>query len=403
MAKSDTTLSLTARWLLPMSGPAIAGGVIRVTGDRITALDPPGSADLDFGNAAILPGFVNAHVHLDLSGMRGLAPPRLPLTDWLREVIAHRRTRSAEQVQADVRAGLAECVRTGTTLLGDVSGDGGSWDDLATSGIRCVVFRELLGLTRDRADAALAAARSWLSDHPGTTTCRPGLSPHAPYSVRADLYHQAALLARQRQCPLATHLAESRDELELLHRQRGPFVDFLKGLGVWDADGLSDSPGAVMKLCWARVGRLFVHGNHLAPSARIPRNSTIVYCPRTHAAFGHPPHPFARFLERGVRIALGTDSLASNPDLDLLAEARFVHRLQTGVAPEAILRAATLSGAEALGWAGETGSLEVGKSADLVVVPLAEGVGDPNEQVLAAESPVSRVMCRGTWVELPVS
>jgi cytosine/adenosine deaminase-related metal-dependent hydrolase len=397
--------TLTARWLFPVSTQPLPGGILTIDGERIVAVEPRGTrpADLDLGNCAVLPGLVNAHTHLDLTGMRGLAPPTPDFTTWLRQVIAHRRQRFPEQVVADVRAGLEECIRTGTTLVGDISGDGSSWETLAQSPIRATAFRELLGLPEDRATAALSGAREWLSGHPPTDFCRPGLSPHAPYSVRADLFAQAALLTREFDCPLATHLAESKDELELLQHRRGPFVTFLKELGVWDPEGLSRSPGSVMKSCNVRTRKLFVHGNYLTPSARIPRDSTVVYCPRTHAAFGHAPHPFREFLSRGIPVALGTDSLASNPDLDLLAEARFLHRRHPDLNGEEVLRMATLNGAAALGWAAETGSLEVGKSADLVVAPLCEpGAlapgGDPHALVLDSNVPVAGVLCRGRWL-----
>jgi cytosine/adenosine deaminase-related metal-dependent hydrolase len=144
--------------------------------------------------------------------------------------------------------------------------------------------------------------------------------------------------------------------------------------------------------------RLFAHANFIEPFDLRITNSAVAYCPRTHAAFDHPPHPFRSFLDHGIRVALGTDSLASNPDLDLLAEARFL-RHRTDVPGETLLRMATLSGAEALGWANETGSLAVGKSADLIVVPLPGGdAGDPHDLVLASDLPVSRVMCRGAWL-----
>jgi aminodeoxyfutalosine deaminase len=395
------TWTLTARWVFPVAGPPLERGLVTVAGERIAAVEPRGARkpDLDLGDAAVLPGLVNAHTHLDLTGMRGLAPPSPDFTGWLRRVIAHRRGRSPEQVWADIAAGLAESQRFGTTLLGDISGDGGSWEALASAPLRAVVFREILGLPEERAAEALGAARHWLEGAATTPTCRPGLSPHAPYSVRCALFARAALLARERRCPLAVHLAESAAELDLLHRRRGPFVAFLRELGVWDAEGLADSPSQVMKLCDQRVPKLFIHGNHLAPSARVPRNSTVVYCPRTHAAFGHPPHPFRDLLARGVRVALGTDSLASNPDLDLLAEARFLHRLYPDFPGEKLLHLATLAGAEALGWADEAGSLAPGKSADLIVIPLSsqEG-GDPHRLVLAFDRPVQGVLFRGRWV-----
>jgi cytosine/adenosine deaminase-related metal-dependent hydrolase len=395
--------TLTARWVFPVAGPPLEDGLVTVAGERIADVGPRCTrrADVDLGDAAVLPGLVNAHTHLDLTGLRGLAPPSPDFTAWLRQVIAHRRSRTPEQTQADIRAGIAECLRYGTTLVGDIAAGGASWDALAESPLRAVVFYELLGLTEDRARQAAAAGRTWLEAHPATPTCRPGLSPHAPYSVRASLFFGAARLAREQapRAPLAVHLAETRDELELLHRRRGPFVAFLKDLGVWDPDSLADSPRSVLTLCNQTIPKLFIHGNYLAPSARIPRHSTVVYCPRTHAAFGHPPHPFREFQARGIRVALGTDGLASNPDLDLLAEARFLHHGHPDLPGADVLRVATLSGAEALGWADETGSLEPGKSADLVVVPLPPaGDADPHRLVLGSDRPVERVLIRGRWV-----
>src|SRR5262249_35303269 len=149
----------------------------------------------------------------------------------------------------------------------------------------------------------------------------------------------------------------------------GPFVSFLQELGVWDEAGLAGGPEETIGPCSGAPRVLLVHANYLPPDASVPPGATIVYCPRAHAAFRPPPHPFAQWPQRGVRVALGTDGLASNPDLDLLAEARWLHRKRLA-SGEALLRMITLSGAEALGWEAETGSLEAGKSADLAVVPL---------------------------------
>jgi len=396
----DAIWTLTARWIFPVDGPPLERGTVTIQGDKIAAVGPHGvrMAEVDVGNAAILPGLVNAHTHLDLSGLRGKCPPTPAFTEWLRGVIRHRRSQTREQMEVDIRSGLIEGLKSGTTLVGDISSQTFGLPMLAAAPLRTVVFYELLGLTEDRAEQALAAARTWLESAPEIATCRLALSPHAPYSARSFLLARAAVLARQPKRALAVHLAETQAELELLHHHRGPFVAFLKELGVWDPEGLADSPAQVMKICNQHIPKLFIHGNYLAPSARIPRNSAIIYCPRTHAAFGHPPHPFREFLARGVRVALGTDSLASNPDLDILAEARFVHDKYPDVPGATLLRMITLSGAEALGWADETGSLTPGKSADLVVVPLPhEEPRDPHQLVLESSLPVEKTLFRGTW------
>jgi cytosine/adenosine deaminase-related metal-dependent hydrolase len=402
-ATQSDECSLTARWVFPVDGPPIERGVVTVRGEQILTVEPheTRTADIDLGNAAILPGLVNAHTHLDLTGLRGKCPPSPDFTGWLRRVIAHRRTTTPEQTQADIRAGIEECLRYGTTLVGDIASGGASWDALAESPMLAVVYYELVGLPMGRAVQAWKALQHWQCGHPPTPTCRPGVSPHAPYSVRAGLIRAAASTG----LPLTIHLAESREEQELLEQQRGPFVAFLTDLGVWEPGGLVKGrllTGAERVLRRIRHARLalIAHGNHLSPSSALPANATIVYCPRTHAAFSHPPHPFRDFLARGVHVALGTDSLASNPDLDLLAEARFVYSRYPDFSPAALLRMATLAGAEALGWADVTGSLSPGKSADLVVLPLPDhDADDPHRLLFESDAAVSAVMFRGRWRE----
>jgi cytosine/adenosine deaminase-related metal-dependent hydrolase len=388
--------TLTARWVFPVSGLPLERGTVSIRSDRLVAVEPHGQRppDHDLGNAALLPGLVNAHTHLDLTGLRGRVPPSADFTGWLRAVVRHRRSRSPEQVQADIRDGLAESLRYGTTLLGDIAAGGATWTVLANAPLRAVVFHEVLGLPKERAKRAWVDLLACLQQHTATPTCRPGISPHAAYSVHRSILRAAA----RTKLPMTIHLAETAAELELLEYHRGPFVPFLTELGVWEPSGLVNTLGELQRRTRSAGPVLFAHGNYLSPTSVIPANGSVVYCPRTHAAFGHPPHPFQQLLARGVRVALGTDSLASNPDLDVLAEARFLHHRYPAVPGSVVLRLATLSGAEALGWQDETGSLAPGKSADLVVLPLpSEDRPDPHALVLKSSLPVSRVLWRGQW------
>jgi cytosine/adenosine deaminase-related metal-dependent hydrolase len=400
--------TLTARWIFPVSGPPFERGTVTVRGERVEAVEPRGTRrpDEDLGNVAIIPGLVNAHTHLDLSGARGLIPPTDPdhFTDWLRGVIAYRRSRTQEQVQADIRAGLAECLRFGTTLIGDITNGGASYSFLVRAAARANLFWEVVGLTKERYEAVreefiIKAGLSWSDDappaeYPGSPLCRWDLSPHAPYSVDHGLARRDLWLGHA-----AIHLAESPAELDLLATRTGPFVPFLQELGVWNpaalTAGLKDFLGASPA---TRPPVLFIHCNYLPADAPLARVHTIVYCPRTHAAFGHPPHPFREFLARGVRVCLGTDSLASNPDLDILAEARFVRSRYPDFPGDQLVKMITLWGAEALGWADQCGSLEAGKSADLVAVPLPDGdAADPHELLLADDIGERKTMFRGAW------
>jgi cytosine/adenosine deaminase-related metal-dependent hydrolase len=389
LPRSDAT-TYTALWIFPVDGPPLERGCITVEGERIVAVAAHGTrtADTDLGNVAIVPGFVNAHTHLDLSGARRQCPPTPDFTQWLRKVIAFRRSRTPEQVQADIAAGIAESVRYGVTLLGDIASGGLSWDLLRSAPCRTVVFYELLGLTEERARQSREAAEAWRAQHPGTLDCVPGFSPHAPYSVLSTQY---SVLGKRSE-PTATHLAESREEIQLLRNHDGPFVDFLKELNVWHPAGLIRDPLDVVR---ALPRGLFIHGNYLDADTSFTSQQSVILCPRTHQAFGHARHPFPRM---NVRVALGTDSLASNPDLDILAEARLLRWQYPEVAPSSLLRMLSLSGAEALGFDRVTGSLTPGKSADLVVLPLANTEpDDPHDLIFDSEASPSAVMFRGSW------
>jgi cytosine/adenosine deaminase-related metal-dependent hydrolase len=388
--------TLRARWVFPVERPPLPGGLITVRGEFIEAVDTAGkrTPDVDLGNVAILPGLVNAHTHLDLSDARGMCPPGPDFTQWLRQVIAHRRRQTPDQVQQAIRNGIDASLRAGVTLLGDIAATRASWPALAAAPLRAVVFHELLGLSTDRATQAQREAVRWLADRPDTSTLRPGISPHAPYSVARDLF---AWVGAVPDVPIATHLAETAQERALLENHAGPFLDFLRELGVWAPDQLAHDWNDVLALTGSARLLLYVHANHISAETPLPRHATVVYCPRTHSAFGHPPHPFRELLRRGVRVALGTDSLASNPDLDLLAEMRFVHQHYPDVPSATLVRMATLSGAESLGWDDVAGSLTPGKSADLIVLPLPDRDADPHELVLDSDSCVERVLWRGNW------
>jgi cytosine/adenosine deaminase-related metal-dependent hydrolase len=332
-----------------------------------------------------------------LSGLRGKLSPTADFIAWLKGVIAYRRRLDTAATLSDARAGLQDALRFGTTLLGDIAAGGLTQPLLADALCWSIVFHELLGLPSPRAMSAWRDAMGWLNAHPDSDRCRTGLSPHAPYSVHQALIRASSGLG----VPLAIHLAESAAEVELLEEHGGRFVDFLRDLGVWEEDSLAPSLEWIVWQTSRSPVALLAHGNYLDPRARFGPSTAIVYCPRTHAAFGHPLHAFRAFLAHDTRVALGTDSLASNPDLDVLGEARFIHERFPEFPGEQLLRLATLAGAEALGFADLTGSLEPGKSADLVSVPLPDlDAADPHSLLFgknSAEMQPRRTMWRGEW------
>jgi aminodeoxyfutalosine deaminase len=402
--------ALKARYVFPVSAKPIVNGMVGIEGERIVAVGEHVAADTveDLGNVAILPGLVNAHTHLEFSNLtKPLGEPGIGFVDWIRLI----RHESLEvRIQA-VKKGINECIRCGTTTIGEISQGNFPAAELEKENMPAdgTAFLELIAPTPQRVAPAMELAQTYLkgsgfrvqgsdfgwesnaeplilnpehSPEPRTLNPEPvnwqiGLSPHAPYSVHLDLLEKIIELSVRRQFPLAMHLAESREEIQWLEEGNGPFKDLLNDLGVNDPAAASHCPRPLDYLEMLAVASrvLIIHGNYLSRDeigllADHAETMALVYCPRTHQYFGHDRYPLERMLTSGVTVCLGTDSRASSPDLDLLAEIRHVRQHYPELNPGIVLQLGTLLGAKALGRDGEIGSLQAGKYANLAIVPL---------------------------------
>ena len=409
-------LTLAARYVFPVEGAPIAGGLVTIDEGRISWIGPADGrkVDLDLGNSAITPGFVNAHTHLELSTIE----PEEKGPDgtenevaWLRRVIAQRRGSVKEALEEAASRNVEASVEAGTTFLADTTTAGLSWEHVAAAPLRAVVFAELIGLRRARSLQTNDEAWNWISritpEAQVAARARMGLSPHAPYSSSGWLYHRAA----STRMPLSTHLAEMPEELELLETRGGPLRTFLEEMGAWDDDW---EPVGARPADYVRKGELrnadwlIAHGTYIEPSEfwqlrpeAGPKGHrvAVAYCPRTHARFGHAPHPYRAMLERGVVVCIGTDSLASTPTLSVLDEIRFLAARDSSMSGALLLTMATLFGAWALRGETKTGSLKLGKSADLAVVALPDrDAEDPHVLLLDSTLPVIATIFEGDIV-----
>jgi cytosine/adenosine deaminase-related metal-dependent hydrolase len=363
----------------------------------------------DLGNVAIVPGLINAHAHLELSDCPAPLTPAQPFTAWIDRLLQHRRARGPQSggtaAPTPWQQGAAEMLAAGTTLVGDIVDAAWQPEVRPDRGPLAVAFREFLTLSPARIPELLSAAEGHLAaTHPGVALTpvglagwRPGLSPHAPYSVHPQLLRGLVELACQWKAPLAMHVAETRSELQLLAGQGGEFQEFLSRMGVWNPEpfqGEWQIPDILRELARAPRG-LVVHGNFLQAAeyqllAKSPQLS-VVYCPRTHAQFGHPPHPWRDLLNRGINVAVGTDSRASNPDLSLWRELQFLRQNFPLVPGELLLELGTRRGASALGVADLVGDLATGRRADFAVVALPDRA-DPTDPHDLLFDPASRIV-----------
>jgi cytosine/adenosine deaminase-related metal-dependent hydrolase len=374
-----------------VAAPPIPAGTVTVDRGVIAHVGTDAAGDVeDLGDVAILPGLVNAHTHLELSWMRGQIAPNASMPAWAASLMSLRRTVSHEPPEPIVDA-IAEARRSGTCLVGDVTNTFATFDPLLDSELSAVLFRELLGFSVSDPAAVMAQVTEQIAALTPIEWLRPSLAPHAPYSVSPDLMRAIARWNGSR--PISIHLGESAQEIQFLAEGTGEWRGLLESLGVWNPSWTPPRCGPVEYL--DRLGMiddtlLAVHGVHFteAELARLAAvGATLVTCPRSNRWTGAGDPPVDRFYASGVRVAIGTDSLASVADLNVFGELAALRGLAPKVPASRLLRSATLSGAEALGFASELGSIEPGKRAQLIAVRLPPRLEDVEEYLVNGVEP----------------
>ncbi|MSO36448.1 MAG: amidohydrolase [Acidobacteria bacterium] len=386
-----------AAWVCPIDRPPIRDGVVIVDAGRITGIGDQGSGIgdhgiRDLGNVVLMPGLINAHIHLELSWLRGRVPPAARFTDWVKRLVAARggvERADDPGVLAPLRAAIRELQASGTVAVGDISNSLASPDPMHAAGLDGVVFHELLGFNErdgaviERTRAARAAARGRVS-----------LAPHAPYSTSAELFRAIRASVDASACRITSvHLGESPEETELLATGTGPWRGMLELIGVWRDDWAIPGRGPVEYLDGLGVldgQTLVVHGvqfDDAALARLVALGVTLVTCPRSNQWVGVGVPPLARFYRSGVAVAVGTDSLASVEDLNLFSELKAMRRIAPGVPAAKLLESATLIGARALGLDSELGSLTPGKRAEILAIELPRPVDDIEEYLVSGIDP----------------
>lgn len=402
-----------------MENAPIENGAVALSGNRIVevgqfptiAARNPVREIIDLGDCALLPGLINAHCHLDYTALRHKIPRQTSFTEWIRSINLEKAKLSPEDYINSINQGFAQAKRFGTTTIANLT----AFPELisrVSPPIRTWWFPELIDIRKpNRADEvvglAVQEARSGTGRLPLTAW---GLAPHALFTASADLFARCEEVARDQGVLLTTHLAESDEEFSMFREASGPLYDFLKEIGRDMSDCGRGTPLATFV-----AGRddgtlqnwIITHLNELAasdfkllpetiatPHHPSPVRFAIVHCPRSHKYFGHSPFQFERLRKCGFWICLGTDSLASNDDLSVLAEMRQFQRNFPAVSPDKILAMGTINPARALGQQSFLGVIRSGAFADLVAVPLASA-SQVFEQIIAFEGSVSWSMCNG--------
>jgi cytosine/adenosine deaminase-related metal-dependent hydrolase len=371
---------IRARTVVPVESEPIENGAVVIAGNKIAAVgrfeeitkDHAGAV-LDLGEQALLPGLINAHCHLDYTGLRGKIPARQTFADWIRAINSEKAKLTEQDYVDSIRAGFAEALRFGTTTIANLTAFPKLVGAIAEP-IRTWWFGELIdvrnpleadGIAND-AMAQLRSKQQW------------GLAPHAPFTASPRLYARCEEIARQENILLTTHLAESREEMQMFRDGSGSAFEFLHDIGRPMDDCGHETPFSL----FSRTRRLderwiVAHLNELDAGdfellGKTPKFQ-IVHCPRSHSYFDHTPFPLDRLRDLGFNVCLGTDSLASNSDLSLFAEMRALLRKNSGVSPQQALEMTTVNGAAALRRKGELGCVRAHSFADLIALPTSNG------------------------------
>jgi cytosine/adenosine deaminase-related metal-dependent hydrolase len=385
---------LTASWVLPITGEPLRDGRVATAGGRVAWVGRAGAAGepeapvRDLGRGVLMPGLVNAHCHLELSHLAGQVPFGQGFVPWVEGVVASRGRFTEEAVRSAAAGAVRWLEENGTVAIGDVSNTLGHLDVLAASRLSAVVFLELLAWDPAKAEATLAWADERASA--AEASLRPGLeirlAAHAPHSVSPTLLR----LLVDRGGPAAIHLAESRDEAAFLADGGGGWPGFLakRGLGQVPFAPPARSPVRYADSLGVLHPRLVAaHGVQLDAADRetlVRRGVHVVLCPRSNRNLGVGAADVPALVAAGVRLALGTDSLASAETLDVLDDAVHLRRSVPGLSSAAIVRMATLGGATALGFP-DLGAIAPGRRAALAFAA-GDVSNDPHDFLLSGEA-----------------
>jgi cytosine/adenosine deaminase-related metal-dependent hydrolase len=408
---------LRARTVVPVSRRPIADGAVEILRGRIVRVAPwrefsdtKRKHAVDLGDVALLPGLINAHCHLEYTGLAGEFLPPKHFSDWLKLIVAAKGLRSDADFAEAWRKGARQLLRSGTTSVADVAA-------LAKilpqpSPLRVIAFLEMTGVRSKRPPREIVSDAARKIKSLRATHHAAGFSPHAPYSTTPELLRLTAQTARRQRWRVTTHVAESVEEFEMFTEARGRMFDWLSSQRDCSDCGHGSPVQQLARAGLPGPNFLAVHANCLAPgdAALLARKKTsVVHCPRSHSFFSHPKFPFKELASAGVNVCLGTDSLASMearrkevPELNMFSEMRAFARKHRDTPPGVVLRMATLSGAQALGLAGRAGEISPGAAADLIALPCHEKLADIYEAVMHHCGDVAASLIAGRWAIAPV-
>lgn len=399
---------ITADWVLPIARRPIRSGAVVINQGRVVAVgraadfagQESSGGRFDFPGCVLMPGLVNAHSHLALTALEGVVPS-MRFEEWLPQLVAALRDWTPDDYAASAAVGIHRTLLSGVTVVGDIVYGPESAAAAADHGLGGVFYWEVLGIEAEKLPAALVR-----QEFPTTPSgacgarIRCGLSPHSVYTAGPGLLRAVRDAAIDLDAPYAIHVAESDAESRLLRDGTGP----LAATAARMAHGFvppGTGPVTYLDRLGAIDGATAVHLCQVLPT-EIPRLAAtvrgVVTCPRSNRYLHNAVPRVERFLHNGIAVGIGTDSSASNEDLDLMTEVRALHLAEPDIPTTKLLEMATATGAIALGVEDRFGVIVPGMQADFAVFSVG-ATNEPEAAVLssAGRDTIEAVMSAGTW------
>ncbi|MBI4377747.1 MAG: amidohydrolase family protein [Nitrospinae bacterium] len=412
-------VKIEADWVLPVTSPPVKDCAIIVVDDVITNVGEkrylskfPCDEIIDCSGKILLPGLINAHAHLELTGFKGKIKRGLSFTDWAREVVSMRNSYNENEIISSIKNGLDELISSGVTAIGDFSQTGITARIFKEKGLKGTVFLEFAGFNPELKDQRMKVLKEKIPQSPplvkggGGDYVRFGIAPHSPYSVSRDLLKESYKFAKNKGFPIAIHISEIPEEVEFIKGGSGAMRGLLTEFGVWDDDWKIpySTPVCYLEGLGILKGTTGIHLNIVTDEdIRILKENdvSVVYCPGSNRWFGRNwKYPLREFLNNDINVAFGTDSLASNECLNMFYEMRIVKENFPDIDNNTILRMATINGAKAIGFEDVTGGIAVGRKADIIGVDVKESsITDPVEYVINMAERVSFAMAAGKIIK----
>ncbi len=346
--------------LVTLSGDEYENGEVVIDRDRIVEARSGVSESFtgvthDWSDCLILPGFVNAHCHLSLSGLAGRVPKQDRFVDWIESVVTQNAALSWQDRVEAMHREAQTLIESGVTALGDYLSHPELLVEYQALPFHQVLFLETLGFQREIAGQKARSVETLLQAHPGTgSNIQLAVAPHAPYSVSPELFRELRKLADRLGCRFSCHVAEVEAETQFLNRGDGDFLELLQQR---EADDPSWTPPGVSPVRYLEqlgvLDRLIaIHLNYLEKEdfdRLAEHHASAVFCPGSTRWFGRKTWmPVRTLLDRGLAVGLGTDSLASQDSLNFLDEIRLSEQMIPELHRSEILWLATTGGSQAL-------------------------------------------------------